>query len=416
MGNKLTSVSIPNSVETIDANTFSDNPLTNIVVPESVKVIGDWEFYTKEGFYYKIKNNAVTITKCLGGAKDVVIPEKINGLPVVAIKRNVHHHLLNSVVIPDSVKEIPEFGTIEPVGDKTIFSIMIYKKEATIIGYNYVFTNVVIPEKIKGYPVVAIATEAFCNFTGCAEDWEIHEKSLLTSVTIPNSVKRIGDRAFECNRLTSIVIPNSVETIGERAFAENHIGNVTIPNSVKTIGNGAFSSNKLTNVVIPDSVKKIGEAAFALNNRIEKAKNPFSIMVHKNEITIIGYNHNKKNIVIPEKINGLPVVAIGDYAFYYHNWKEEENLTTSLVIPNSVKTIGNSAFEGSRLTKVVIPNSVKTIGEKAFSTNKLTNVIVPNSVKTIGENTFSDNPLTNLVIPKSTKIIDFSDGYSPFSR
>jgi hypothetical protein len=87
----------------------------------------------------------------------------------------------------------------------------------------------------------------------------------LTSVTIPNSVQRIGAFAFENNRLKNVTIPNSVQIIGHFAFGNNQLGNVTIPNSVQTIGPFAFVGNQLINVTIPNSVQIIGTLAFTRN-------------------------------------------------------------------------------------------------------------------------------------------------------
>ena len=77
----------------------------------------------------------------------------------------------------------------------------------------------------------------------------------LTSITIPNSVTSIGDKAFiDCFGLTSVIIPNSVISIGNGAFEGcSDLTSVTIPNSVNSIGNGAFSGCALTTI-------------FALNN------------------------------------------------------------------------------------------------------------------------------------------------------
>lgn len=71
------------------------------------------------------------------------------------------------------------------------------------------------------------------------------------SVTIPNSVTSIGERAFhDCSGMTSITIPNSVTYIGNVAFDGcSNLKNLTIPNSVTQIDWGAFTDcNGLTDV------------------------------------------------------------------------------------------------------------------------------------------------------------------------
>ena len=89
--------------------------------------------------------------------------------------------------------------------------------------------------------------------------------SCLTSVTIGNSVTRIGDDAFYgCSALTSVTIPNSVTSIGDYAFRGcSGLTSVTIPNSVTSIGDYAFRGcSGLTSVTIPNSVTSIGDEAF----------------------------------------------------------------------------------------------------------------------------------------------------------
>ena len=117
-------------------------------------------------------------------------------------------------------------------------------------------TTWVIPEKFtyKGveYPVESIGEKAFY-------------PSRLTSVTIPNSVKSIGNYAFYyCDGLTSVTIPNSVTSIGERAFSScTALTSVTIGNSVTSIGYEVFRDcSSLTSITIPNSVTSIGNYAF----------------------------------------------------------------------------------------------------------------------------------------------------------
>ncbi len=92
--------------------------------------------------------------------------------------------------------------------------------------------------------------------------------------------------------------------------------------------------------------------------------------------------------------NANPVQAvvrkIGDKVFAnIEEW--ESDYIESVVIPDTVTTIGSSAFFNNKLTSVTIPNSVTTIGSSAFSINQLTSVTIPNSVTTIGNYAFSNN-------------------------
>jgi hypothetical protein len=93
------------------------------------------------------------------------------------------------------------------------------------------------------------------------------ECTYLTSITLPDSVTKIGNSAFfECTNLTSINIPNRVTTIEDYSFERcNNLTNVTIPNTVTEIGFHAFYyCGSLTSITIPNSVTKIGIDAFLL--------------------------------------------------------------------------------------------------------------------------------------------------------
>jgi len=97
-------------------------------------------------------------------------------------------------------------------------------------------------------------------------------------------------------------------------------------------------------------------------------------------VTIIGINWGV-SVTIPSEIDNLPVTSIGDYAFAQYF------ALTNVVIPSSVTSIGNYAFEDNKLTSVTIPSGVTSIGNYAFedqySTN-LTNVVIPTNVTSIG--------------------------------
>ena len=117
---------------------------------------------------------------------------------------------------------------------------------------------------------------------------------------------------------------------------------------------------------------------------------------------VIGYEGTATRVRIADTYENLPVKVIYGKAFY------QNKSIVSVVIPDSVETISDSAFSGcSRLTSVVIGDSVTTIGDYAFYyCSSLTSVEIPDSVTSIGFYAFFDcNRLTSLEIPDSVTSI-----------
>lgn len=112
---------------------------------------------------------------------------------------------------------------------------------------------------------IIIQKEEIENGLYIKDDVLIKVDKTLTSVTIPDRVKTIGNDSFhDCSSLKSVTIPNSVTSIENRAFCGcASLTSVTIPNSVTSIGESAFNScSSLTSITIPDNVTSIGKYAF----------------------------------------------------------------------------------------------------------------------------------------------------------
>ena len=275
----------------------------------------------------------------------------------------------------------------------------------TAASNNHVSGDVVIPSSVEHnnvtYSVTSIGDSAFY---GCSD---------LTSISIPNSVTSIGSSAFrECSGLTSVSIPNSVTSIGNIAFSGcRGLTSITIPNSVTSIGYSAFyDCSGLTSITIPNNVTSIASNTFSGCRSLTSVTIPYGVgfignyaffdcrsltsITIPNSVSHIGYAAfhacNSLNSINVPLGNGYFSSIDG---VLYDNPRETliqcPGARTSLTIPNSVTTIGESAFIYCRdLTSVTIPNSVTSIGRGAFyRCNSLTSIkclaAVPPSLDTI---------------------------------
>ena len=299
---------------------------------------------------------------------------------------------------------------------------------------------------VIGNSVTNIRSHAFKGCTGLTAvtlpnamtdigGWAFAYCTGLTEVTIPNAVTYIGSGAFSgCTGLTEVTIPNAVTEIGFRAFSGcTGLTEVTIPNAVTHIGDGVFayctglkkviwnarnvqnflhnystypflSCKQLTDFVFGEEVEHIPAL---LCCELASLKN----LVIGNSVTSIGISAfdgcsglteviwNARNVQdfqdnssrpfsgcdrLTDFVFGEEVEHIPDYLCY-----QLTSLNT-IVIPNSVTSIGTNAFSFcSGLKTVTIPNSVTSIGTNAFSfCSGLKTVTIPNSVTDIGDEAF----------------------------
>lgn len=222
----------------------------------------------------------------------------------------------------------------------------------------------------------------------------------LTSITIPDSVTYIGSNAFAgCVALTNITIPDSVEGLGESAFAGcTGLTSIKLSKKIQTIEKNTFlDCVALTDIEIPNSVTTIGgkELSAGLHNggAFQGCTSLTSIIIPDSVTVIEGCAFVEctglNSITLPDTLTSLGPWAFENTAYYNDesNWENgvlyigkhlidnDGSLTGEYIIKEGTLTIGGCAFRGcSELTNVILPNSIKNIGENAFSRIRFTDI------------------------------------------
>ncbi len=289
-----------------------------------------------------------------------------------------------------------ETHTVTDVGSK--LQPLSYQLNADGLSYivvglgEFSGTHLNIPNTHEGLPVTGIGSYAFSTCDG------------LKSVNIGENVKSIGYRAFKgCHSLQSIVMPNGLESIGGAVFLDCVLlQSIVIPDNVTSIGSDAFAyCYTLQSVTIGENVNSVGRCAFGYCYRLVEVINKSShITVTKDKTNSNSSSYNNENIgeyaiaifnTVPSTSN---FIVEGEFTFYKYENKyyliNYSGSDTKITLPNSVDGINTyevykRAFYGNeQIISVTIPDSVQSIGSSAFNgCYKLVEVINKSSHITI---------------------------------
>ena len=260
-------------------------------------------------------------------------------------------------------------------------------------------------------------------------------EGIISNVTIPKSVKYIAPGAFKYNKIENLTFESgsSLKYIGHEAFSDNLISAVAIPSSVEDLGSnnhnkfsggwwsGAFANNKLTKVTFESGskLKNIGALSFS-DNQITSINVPNTVEIieqsafKNNKITSVNFGTNTKlkkimssafasnkieSVTIPKSVE---LIDGGYHDLSNSGGAFENNLIKAITFEtgSTIKTL--NGFNDNALTSITIPSSVETIGESAFKNNKLTTVTFEtgSNLKTIEYYAFENNQLTDSGLSK----------------
>lgn len=430
-GNNLKEVTLPEGVFYVATNGFSRNPnLKEVTFPSTIKLIGNsafaacaiekLNFSENTDFPLAIDNIAFFNNKI----KSVWLPDKTekvtnmafrsntgveNGIVHLYIPKTKGNYVDNNAyqkpfvgdAIPAEAWAEKPWGTAHFIFDGTTITGLSESGKIKIQND----TNLVLPDQnAAGEDVTAIGNgtngvgtfgykaadgtvyapdsvklpaklESIGNFAFSAVvDTKTSEvKHGVKAVVFPETLKTIGNTAFQNAPLTEVSLPDSVTSVGSGAFtntekATTHIEKVKLSKGMTAIPAGMFTNQKVKNVEIPEGIKTIGKRAFA-GNRVETLK-----------------------------LSGT-VEKIDEYAFWNNQIKELE-------IPGNVKTIGRYAFQRTQdsikasINKVVLHEGLESIGKQAFYqtlTSECKSIDLPTTVKVLDAAAFEGNAKVTLI-------------------
>lgn len=430
-GNNLKEVTLPEGVFYVATNGFSRNPdLKEVTFPSTIKLIGNsafaacaienLNFSENTDFPLAIDNIAFFNNKI----KSVWLPDKTEKVTNMAFRSNtgvengiVHLYIPKTKgnYVDNNAYQQPFVGDAIPAeawAEKPWGTAHFAFDGTTITGLSESGkikiqndTNLVLPDQnAAGEDITAIGNgtvgvgtfgyktadgtvyapdsvklpvklESIGNFAFSAVvDTKTSEvKHGVKAVVFPETLKTIGNTAFQNAPLTEVSLPDSVTSVGSGAFtntekATTHIEKVKLSKGMTAIPASMFTNQKVKNVEIPEGVTSIGSRAFA-GNRVETLK--ISDTVEK----------------------------IDDYAFWNNQMKELE-------IPGNVKTIGKYAFQRTQdyieatINKVVLHEGLESIGKRAFYqtlTSECKSIDLPTTVKVLDAAAFEGNAKVTLI-------------------
>ena len=243
-----------------------------------------------------------------------------------------------------------------------------------------------IPTEIDGHPVTAIG------------DGALRESATkISGITLPPTIKEIGNRAIDCRYLKYLKLNDGLEVIKDAAInCGDILETLVIPDSVKYIGNEAICGEALKNITMPKNLEYMGKRIFYGTAYDKDANNRVGGIQYHGQYLIAGIRIGYATIENPDPSAPTENKQI-------HEWEAVGDIE----IREGTTLMGVDAFEMSDITSVKFPSTLKSISKLGFYWCKnLNNVVIPGNVKEIGDNAFSwcEN-LSNLTISEGVERI-----------
>lgn len=259
--------------------------------------------------------------------------------------------------------------------------------------------------------------------------------SSIKEVTLPARLRYLGEYAFGyCNSLTKVTANATIPCMAEKAFEGSTTATLHLPSAglkelyetetgwkeLSSIVSGGGQTTVFSNDTREMFYRVLDSQSVALMAIDSKTGGKVTIPT---TVTHGGNTYNVTHIGSGEEdysSKWFDTVMHYDFSVFDMRYEDDTPLVTEVEIPNTVRSIGNSALQRTKrsdLTKVVIPSSVEEIGEWAFYRNTINELKLNKGLKTIGRSAFALGAggeaigMGDLVIPEGVETIEAAAFY-----
>lgn len=401
----IETVILPAGLEEIGSEAFSYSTIKEINFPNSLKRIGRRAFLFTRLREVDLSNAMPAIEQsAFEGCHQLEVAE-LGGVGSLGEAVFQSCSRLKRVILREGIESIP----------------------GGAFGLTPALVEVILPESVTtieagafyGSGIERLALPPGLSFIGA---FAFSYCSNLSEMTIPAGVTNIPHAGFlNCSNLVSIGLPPGVKLIPEFAFAGCYLLKVlTLPASLERVEQFAFSGTALETLKVPAGVKFIGRGAFIRNRLLRSVELPNGLIELGGEA--FSECVRLSEIRLPESLEHLGTTAFSDCgaletihlgsklsALGSGTFARSPRLRNVGPLDN-IRSIGDSAFEGTGITNLFAGRSLTNIGERAFANcSGLKAIVVPGSVQDIGNEAFNDClNLRNVVIEQG--VVRLGDG------
>lgn len=398
-GNALSTLELPEGVIYIGGNAFENNQITTVKIPETTMIIG---------------NSALA----QNNISAVEFPEETDfALQIDSMAFAINQ--IKSVQLPANMEKLDKYAFLQNTGMEPITEGTSSEKQGGLV---YMYMNAEDAGPYMHYKSAGTSVVQELFLTAIPEElgaWGQADFTYGASGTEITGLTARGQAKIKENPV--LVLPKTgpsgaaIAGLGDGTnlkgiFVYEEDGkcytpaSVLLPDTLKYIGNWAFALNaaapyeaEMTSITLPEGLECIGQTAFQ-NGKLTSIVIPDTV-TSMGAAAFTGCG-NLTSVTLSKNLKEIPQSA-------FNAGSATEMALKEVIIPEGVTTVGRQAFAGTHVESVALPSTLTTIAQGAFENHQMTEIAFPANLKEIGKYAFK---ISQETLNKKLEKVVLNDG------